>query len=125
MTQIVIKKYKHLIGAIILICFALFINWNYFRKENVYILYNNEVSECQNIDGYTKNRYPLCHNGIYIFEKIKKEPIILIDDIKNVKLTSKSDFFRYTDFSKINIYLVVKKGNIYEVLPVNIFQILS
>jgi len=121
----VIKKYRYLIGIFIIIFISIISVWQYFKKENIYILYNNEISDCQNIDKYEKNKYPLCHNGKYLFEKINNKPILLIDNLKTLKLTTKKDFFKYSIYGNINIYLVVKKGNKYEVLPVKIFQVLS
>lgn len=125
MIQIVIKKYKFIIGIFLILCIVSVTVWKYIKKENIYILYNNEVSECKQIDKYEKSKYPLCYNGMYLFEKIDKKPIILVDDLKKIKLTSKKDFFKYFNHSNINIYLIIKKVNTYEILPVNIFQVLS
>jgi len=125
MIQIVIKKYKFIIGTFLIICIVSVTAWKYIKKENIYILYNNEISECKQINKYENSKYPLCHNGVYLFERIVKKPIILVDDLKKIKLTSKEDFFKYFNHTNINIFLVIKKGNTYEILPVNIFQVLS
>lgn len=108
-----------------MVCIVSVIVWSYIKKENIYILYSQEISECQQVDKYEKNKFPLCHNGLYLFDKINKKPIVLIDNLKKVKLTSKKDFFKKSNYSGINIFLVVKKGDIYEVLPVKIIQVLS
>ncbi|WP_298782693.1 hypothetical protein [uncultured Polaribacter sp.] len=125
MTQIVIKKYKYLIGIFIILCIVSITVSRCLKKENLYLLYNNEIADCQHIDKYEKNKYPLCHKGIYLFEKINNKPLVFIDNLKTLKLTAKKDFFKYSTYSNINIFLVIKKGGMYEVLPVKIFQVLS
>jgi hypothetical protein len=121
----VIKKYKYLIGIFIIIFISVIAIWQYYKKENIYLLYNSEVSDCKYVAEHRKKKHSLCYNGMYLFEKIDKKPIVLIDNLNRIKLTSKKTFFTYFNHRNINIFLVIKKGKKYEVLPVKAFQILS
>ena len=121
MIKIVIKKYKFIVGIFLILCIVSVTVCIYIKKENIYILYNNEVFECKQIDKYEKNKYPLCYDGrMYLFEKIDKKPIILVDDLKKIKLTSKKDFFKYFNQSlmvpltteRLGLSLCVKKRSI-------------
>ena len=126
MIQIVmIKKYNYLIGIFIIIFISTMSLWQYFKKENIYLLYNEKISGCQNIDNYEKNKYPLCNKGIYLFEKKKNKPNVLITNLEDLKLTNKRIIFKNDNYSNKNIYLVVKKDNVYEIIPVEIIQVLS
>ena len=126
MIQIVmIKKYNYLIGIFIIIFISTMSQLQCFKKENIYLLYNEKISGCQNIDNYEKNKYPLCYKGIYLFEKKKNKPNVLITNLEDLKLTNKRIIFKNDNYSNKNIYLVVKKDNVYEIIPVEIIQVLS
>jgi hypothetical protein len=120
-----IKKYKYIIGIFLIIFTSTIIVWQYLRKENIYILYNKEKSNCQNINKYESTKYPLCYNGKYLFEIKSNKPIIYIENLKKIKLTSTKSFFKYSYDRNVNVFLVIKKGNDYQILPVNIIQVLS
>lgn len=125
MIQIVIKKYKYLIVIFVIILISTIAIWQYYKKDNIYLLYNSDVFDCKYVAEHRKKKYPLCYNGMYLFEIISNKPIVLIDNLKKIKLTSKKTFFKYFNDRNINIFLVIKKGEKYEVLPVKAFQILS
>ncbi len=128
MTNIVNKKY--VIGIFITIMFVLLLFlWNKGREENIYILYDN-ISDCKYIKESEKKQYHLCDKdgNMYIFKKIDNSQIKFINNVEKFRLTSKKDFLKkikYRKNKKINIFLFVKKGNLYEILQVKMYQVLS
>ncbi len=126
MIQIAIKKYKYLIVTFIIILCGSIIIWKYYQKENIYILYNNKVSDCPHTySSRNIKTYVYCTNETYIFERIEEKSIKFIDNINKLKITSKTDFLKYFNRERVSIFLVIKEKNKYKIVPVKGYQVLS
>lgn len=122
----VIKKYKYTIANILIIISLAIFLWQNSKTKSVYLLYTDDISECKNISQYDKSRHPLCNSkgDLFVFEKIEDKDIRVIENLNKIKFLSKEDFFN-SNLKNTSIFLVIKKGNEYEVIPVKMFQILS
>uniref|UniRef100_A0AB33L3W3 Uncharacterized protein n=1 Tax=Tenacibaculum sp. Pbs-1 TaxID=3238748 RepID=A0AB33L3W3_9FLAO len=122
----VIKKYKYTIANILIIISLTVFLWQNSKTKSVYLLYTDNIAECKNISQYDKSRHPLCNSkgDLFVFEKIKDKDIRVIENLNKIKFLSKEEFFN-SNLKNTSIFLVIKRGNEYEVIPVKMFQILS
>lgn len=127
MTKIVpnINKYKYLIGSLIIILVSVIIFVSQLKKNNIYIYYDTNVTYCKNLNEYKKKEYLICYNdNEYSFKVKDKQSTEVIESLEKIKLTSIEQFFNNSKHNK-SLFLVVKKENRYEILPVKMYQNLS
>jgi len=121
-----LKRYKYIIGTLLVFLFCFLILNNYFSKKDIYILYD-DFKDCQNVKEYEKSMYyGMCYkNDEIFFKKDKKE--YEIKDINKFKLTPKDEFFTidYTKFKNINLILIVKKNKGYKIIQVKPIKFIS
>lgn len=119
------NKKKYLIGSFIIIIIPIILLFIHFKKRDVYLYYDTNITYCKDLNEYEKSRYLICYNKEeYSFKVKDKYNIRLVDNLKNIKITRIDDFFSNYRRNK-RIFLVVKKGNKYEVLPVKMFEVIS
>ncbi|MGV8813692.1 MAG: hypothetical protein ACOH2D_06235 [Gelidibacter sp.] len=123
-----LKKYKYAFGALLVFLFCFLILYNYSRKKDIYILYDN-FEDCQNVREYEKLMYyGMCYkNDEIFFKKDKNEKEYEINDIKKFKLISKDEFFKidFNKFKDMNLILIIKKDKGYEIINVKPIKIIS
>ena len=95
MIQTVINRYKYLIGVFLIlfsIAISLYIN---LREENVYLLYEDDLSNCYDIKEYEKRMYYVFCDGkkSIFFEKDETQKTKSIKALRSVNLISKKDLF--------------------------------
>ncbi len=117
------NKYKYIIGVLIIVFVTTLII--YLKERNIYIYYDTNITYCKNLNEYEKKQYLICHkNNEYSFVIKDKQPIKIIKNLKKIKITSIENLFSNAWQNK-NLFLVVMKGNQYEILPVRMYQNLS
>lgn len=118
-----LNKYKYIIGVLIIIFVTTLII--YLKERNIYIYYDTNITYCKNLNEYEKKEYLICYkNNEYSFVIKDKQPIKVINHLKKIKITSIENLFSNAWQNK-NLFLVVMKGNQYEILPVKMYQNLS
>ena len=126
-----VKIIKYIIGSLFVLslCFLMF--YNYSKKENVYLLYD-DFANCEYIEEYKKKMYyEICykHNVILCKKKTYKK-IYETETIEEFKLTSKEDFFKidYEKLKDVNLILIIKENKKFKIVTVHIveyFEIIS
>lgn len=127
MIKVVKKNNRLLLTIISTLIISIIVFFKYLKKENVYILYNTSIADCKYKIGYQITDFPICDKkgNLYFFKKISEQPIVFKERFNNLNLKSKDEFFEYANPTKINIFLVVKRGEKYEVIPVKLLQVLG
>jgi hypothetical protein len=134
MTQIVykIRKYKYLIGSGIILLFLIIVLYASNIKENIYISYDEDIANCSNDEYINPVDYVICYKEkkIYFKKKRGKERDAL--SFKKRKLiTPEKLFVNYYNYNfilkskKKNFFLVLKKGDMFRIVPVNIIKFIS
>jgi len=141
-----LKKYKYLISLLLLIfSFLITIYFNQ-KKQNIYILYETNFSECLNINNYYKKEYfIICDkNRTILFKRRKdKQPKIKKNSaLKEFKIISYEKLFKefsdsiifgsqnnflFKNHKNYRIYIIIKDTlkNQINIIPVKQVQILS
>ena len=123
-----LKRYKYIVGSLLILFFCSLVLYNYYKKKDIYILYDN-FKDCHNVEKYHKAMYyGMCYkNNEIFFEKNRNKKEYEIKDINRFKLISKDEFFKinFNRFKDINLFLIVKKDSEFVIIPVKPIKIIS
>lgn len=122
------KTSKYIIGALFILSLSSIVFYDYIKKQDIYILYD-DFKNCTNAKDYEKEiYYGMCYKQeVIFFEKETNKQICETKTLEKLNLTSKEDFFKI-DFRKlknVNIILIIKKDKGYDIMPVKPFKIIS
>jgi hypothetical protein len=128
----IIKQNKYIISSGIILLFLSIVLYVKNIKENIYIFYDEDIVNCLNDDYINLVDYVICYNEnkIYFKKNKRKERDVLSFD-KRELLTIDKLFENYygNNFilksKKKKFFIVLKKGDVYRIVPVNIIQFIS
>ncbi|MEE4001914.1 hypothetical protein V1T75_16370 [Tenacibaculum sp. FZY0031] len=120
-----IKKYKYLIGCLLIIITSIIFLFFHYKRSDIYIYYDKNIKYCKFPRDNKKEEYIICfNNSSYSFKVKNANSVRIIDNLKKIKLTSLEELFNNSRRNK-NLFLIVKKDNKYKILPVKMYQNLS
>ncbi len=123
-----LKRYKYIFGSLLILFFCFLVLYNYYKKKDIYILYDN-FKDCNNVEEYQRAMYyGICYkNDEIFFEKKINKKEYEIKDITKFELISKDEFFKisFNRFKDINLFLIVKKDSEFVIIPVKPIKIIS
>lgn len=122
------KNLKYIIGSLFVLSLCFLIFYNYSKKEDVYLIYD-DFANCENVEEYKKKMYfGICYEqNEVLFKKNPDKKVYQIRSIDKFKLSSKEDFFKiyYKKFKEINLILIIKEDEKFKIVPVHIVKIIS
>lgn len=148
MIQIVNKilKYKYILSSVILTIGLISIIYLSQKRTDIYIVYNENFSNCSNIKDYYKKMYfVICDgNKTILFSKFEENlsEYKSIDALSKLNLITKKELFEQFDDSikfanknystrneqkNVNFYIILKNDlkNSIEIIPVGKIRVLS
>lgn len=123
-----LKRYKYIFASLLILFFCTLVLYNYYKKKDIYILYDN-FKDCHNVKEYQRaTYYGICYkNDEIFFEKNINKKEYGIKDITKFELISKDEFFKinFNRFKDINLFLIVKKDSEFVIVLVKPIKIIS